>query len=417
MPDLLEAPPVPENDAAQDVFKSLQSFDTNNPQPVAKEEPVQKEPTEAPEAKADDSDKPEAMKPKSKLDKLGKITKPEDKKEEPKTEDAAPPKGEKEEEIKGPPPLLREALKQAKSDMAALRAELDKVRPDAEKVKELRSELESSREELAKLKAQSLNDTERQTFESLRQQHARWELEQKPEYQSEVMAPINARIERMRKIGKDASLSPVAMEALAKAVDLEDEIDRSREFRRIFKEAEIDADDFNDYVSAMSSIARDLNETYYPKMEQMQKQALEIEQAARHKTKEDMEQAKIREEQTFKKEFDYVHNILTSETLAPILADTDLNVDGITMAEALRGAQPSTDPRERAVEALSAAAIPFIIEWANKKVNKLHELEKANHIRNGTQPKRGDALQKTPEPKATPDDPNKVFKGFGSFGG
>lgn len=413
MPAIIESPAQP---SAQDVFKSVESFDTQTPKQVTPPEP----PPEKPEADTQIlTDKPEPEKPKpeakatekkSALDKMGAVKKPEVAKPE------AKPNGvvveEKPVDV-GNTKQLREAYEKQKAEFASLKAELDKVRPDYEKI---RKDFDLTRAELTELKAANLNPEERGRFDKLREIHATWELEQDKSYQEKVMAPIHQRIAKIHKVATEAKLDPVATEAVKNAMDLPDELDRSREIRRILKGADLEPDDFHDFYTSLTTVGRELNEKYYPEMEAKQKQALDIEQAARTKDKQEAEQAQVREKAEFQKERDFVHKHLTEQSLKHLMEETDLSVDGVTLAEALQGAEPADNARDRAYQSQAGAAMPFVIEYTNKLLAKIHELEQANQIRNGSSPSRSDALVKTTEAKRTPDDPNAVFKSVGSFG-
>lgn len=371
-------------------------------------------------------DKPDAMKTdgekgkKSRLDQLTGLKKPEEKKElkeqkevEGKNGSEADPKT---------PPELRAAYERAKKDAAAYKAELDKIRPDFEKVAELKAERDTSREELAKLKALNLNEEERGQYSKLQELHALDVLRESKEYREKIMAPIQSRLTKIESAIKEAKLNPVAAEALKSAIDIQDEFARNREIRRVFKEAELEPDDLNDFTSSMVRVAGELNDQYYPALEAKEKQALEIQAAARLKDKEQAEQSTAKEKQEFQKEHEFVRNLLKEDKLKLLFEDTDLSVDDgegnrITLAEALENVVPADNPRDRAYEVNTGAVFPFVIEFMNKILAKNHMLEEANRVRNGSQPKRGDAVQKTVDTGEKKLTAEEVFKAPGlNFG-
>lgn len=372
-------------------------------------------------------DKPDAMKTdgekgkKSRLDQLTGLKKPEEKKGEQK------PNGQATETEKpvdmGNAKQLREAYEKQKQDMAALRAELEKVKPNAEKLEQYRKDLDMSREELAKLKALNLNEEERGQYSKLQELHALDVLRESKEYREKIMAPIQSRLTKIESAIKEAKLNPVAAEALKSAIDIQDEFARNREIRRVFKEAELEPDDLNDFTSSMVRVAGELNDQYYPALEAKEKQALEIQAAARLKDKEQAEQSTTKEKQEFQKEHEFVRNLLKEDKLKLLFEDTDLSVDDgegnrITLAEALENAAPADNPRDRAYEVNAGAAMPFMIEYLNKLLAKNHTLEEANRVRNGSQPKRGDAVQKTVDTGEKKISADEAFKAPGlNFGG
>jgi hypothetical protein len=407
--------------AAQSIFNPESAPPKQEAQPQV-EAPQTTVKTEAPEGQKL-VDKPDAMKSegekgkKSRLDQLTGLKKPEEK-AEPKTVEKAV---EDKPVDMGNAKQLREAYEKQKQDMAALRAELEKVKPNAEKLEQYRKDLDMSREELSKLKALNLNDEERGQYSKLQELHALDVLRESPEYQQKIMAPIQSRLGKIESAIKEAKLNPVAAEALKTAIDIQDEFARNREIRRVFKEAELDPDDLNDFTSSMVRVAGELNDQYYPALEAKEKQALEIQAAARLKDKEQAEQSTTKEKQEFQKEHEFVRNLLKEDKLKLLFEDTDLSVDDgeggrVTLAEALENAAPADNPRDRAYEVNAGAAMPFMIEYLNKLLAKNHTLEEANRLRNGSQPKRGDAVQKGVELKETPIDANDVFKRQGPFG-
>lgn len=392
--------------AAQSLFKpDSEPTPTQTTTEPAKTEPAPAETTQTL------VDKPEVVKddkPKSRLEKIGQVKKPEEKKVEPKVEE----KGESQPEPKTPPEL-RNAYNLSKKEAAELRAELEKVKPDYEKI---RVDYDLTKKELAELKALNLNPEERKTFDSLRELHARYELEQKPDYQEKILAPIQRHLKKLEKVATDAKLGPVATEALKNAMDIEDEIDRGREIRRIFKEADLEQDDFNDFYTSMVGVGKELNERLYPEMDKAQKNAIGVEQAARTRQKQEAEQAQIKEKAEFQKEKEYVTNLLKSDKLKIIFDDTDLSVDGTTLEQAIAQAEPADNPRDRALEVQSAAVMPFMIEYLNKLLAENHQLHEGNRARNGSGPKITDAQVKTPDTKGPQLDADAIFKNPASFG-
>lgn len=398
--DTLEAPPQ----SAHDVFKSVESFETSTPRQI-------ENPTPAPESKPDATtadkpapdagsqeliDKPDAMKKtgekKSALDKVGQVKKPEAEKPAEQKPNGTP---ESKPVDMGNARQLREAYDKQKTEFAALKAELDKVRPDYEQIKK---DFDLTREELTKLKAMNLNEDERKRFDGLREMHARYELESSTEYQQKVMAPIQMRIAKIDKVATEAKLDPAATVALKDAMDIPDELDRNREIRRIFKAVEgMEPDDFSDFYSSMTAVGKELNEQLYPQMEAKLRSAVEIEQAARLRDKEQAEQKTTAEKAEFQKEHAYVHKLLSEESLKPLLEETDLAIDGVTLADAMKGAEAADNSRDRAYQAHAGAALPFVIQYTNKLLQELHELKTANKIRNGSAPSRNDALSKAGE--------------------
>lgn len=419
----------PPAQSANDVFHSVESFDTPNPKAVQPEKPATEATSDTSSTPNPDTstgtqeliDKPDAMKDapvkpgekKSALEKIGKVAKPEAAKAPDK--DANGKTVEEKPVDAGNTRQLREAYEKQKADMAALRAELDKVRPDAEKLVELRAELDGSREELAKLKALNLNDEERKEYGSLREMHALDVLRSSPEFEKNYLAPARMQVAKIESAAKQANLSADATESLKNAMDIQDEFARDTEIERILTAAELAPNIHNRFLNAMSAVGRELQEKLYPAMEAKEREAFNIQQAARLREKQQGEQKSTAEKAEYLKEYGEVRKMLTEETLRPLMEDTELSVEGTTLAEAIENAEPATTPREKAAQAQVFAAAPFMVMKINKLLQKVHELEQGNKIRNGASPSRADALVKTPNNQHAPLDANTVFKSVSTF--
>ena len=333
-------------------------------------------------------DKPDAMKPKSKIDALGKINKPEEKKVEQTTNGKEPAKEPNPDNLKE----FRQQYDLTKKERDELKAELEKVKPDYEKI---RKEFDLTKEELNKLKALNLNGEERQRFDSLRQQHALVELRESKDFKEKILAPIQQRLGKIEAAVSEAKLSPTGAEALKNAMDIQNEFSRDREIRRIFSEVEgITPEDLSLFVSSMSTVGRELNEQFYPRMEQAEAQASEIEKASRQNSKQQAEQAKMKEEQEYKRESEALTKELGDGAFKVLLDDPELSIDGVTFADALKDAELPANARERAYHAKTAQATPFLIQFINKLWSENHSLKSANKARNGASPSLTDGVVK-----------------------
>jgi hypothetical protein len=400
MPD-----PVIDPTSAQDVFKSVQTFETSTPKPATPPpSPPQSDASPAAPAKPDagasttvEIDKPDAMKPdaakKGALDKLGQVKKPEVKAPEQKPNGTQTQTPESQPDL-GKANVLREAYEKQKADMAALRAELEKARPDLEKLTELRAELDGSREELARLKAMNLSDDERKELVTHRQQNALQALRESPDFRKEYVTPILAQTAKIDNAAKLANLSAEATMALKDAMDKPDEFERDTEIERILQDADLAPNVYNRLFNGLTAVGRELQEKLYPALQAKEREAWDIQQSARQRDRQQAEQQTQASKQAYAKEQEFVYNALTQQALAEIVKDTDLAIEGTTMMDAMKGADIDDDPRERATQAALAAAGPFLIMKINKLLQQVHDLETANKIRNGSTPSRSDAVQK-----------------------
>jgi len=349
------------------------------------------EPTETkveePEAKTGEP-KPEEKKP-SKLDKV-KLNKPKD--EEPKAE----PKPEEPKKKPTQEENIR-ILRQAKEELDKLKPEYEKFRTDFDAKDK---ELLTTKEELAKLKALGLNEQERQEYQKYRDLHAVEAVKNSEDFKAHIEAPIKAKVDWISTIAGRANLDETTKAALYNAVDIPDKLDRQKAIREIFKNADLDIDDFQTYTSEVISASNELNEVLYPKMDNTLAKAQEIELAAREKEKTQAEQSSAKEMEEFSKEHNDLVEQLSKENLRVLLDDTSLSIDGTSMAEAMKSATPASDPKEKAWQAIAGSALPFVVQWAQNILNENHQLKQANNIRNKVSPSLGkDGMAKTADQK------------------
>lgn len=347
-------------------------------------EPTEQKP-EAPEAKTEEP-KPEEKKP-SKLDRL-KLEKPKDEEKKPEAKPEEPKKKPTQEEN------IR-ILRQAKEELDKLKPEYEKYRTDLESKDK---ELLTTKEELAKLKALGLNEQERQEYQKYRDLHAIEAVKNSEDFKNHIEAPIKAKVDWISTIADRAKLDETTKSALYNAVDIADKLDRQKAIREIFKNADLDIDDFQTYTGEVIAAANDLNENLYPKMDETLAKAQEIELAAREKEKNQAELMSAKEKEEFSKEHNDLVEQLSKDHLRVLLDDTNLSIDGTSMAEAMKNAAPATDPKEKAWQAIAGSALPFVVQWAQNILNENHKLKTANNIRNKVSPSLGrDGIAKTPE--------------------
>ena len=107
-----------------------------------------------------------------------------------------------------------------------------------------------------------------------------------------------------------------------------------------------------------------------------------------------------KEKEEFSKEHNDLVEQLSKDHLRVLLDDTNLSIDGTSMAEAMKNAAPATDPKEKAWQAIAGSALPFVVQWAQNILNENHKLKTANNIRNKVSPSLGrDGIAKTPDQK------------------
>lgn len=390
MPDDTDINAIFKSGPTTETFSSDETDFVGGPNDVKPIESNPEPPEQKPEALEAKSEEPkqEEKKP-SKLDRL-KLEKPkdEDKKPEAKTEEPKR-KPTQEENIK--------ILRQAKEELDKLKPEYEKYRTDLETKDK---ELLTTKEELAKLKALGLNEQERQEYQKYRDLHAVEAVKNSEDFKNHIEAPIKAKVDWISTIADRSKLDDTMKSALYNAVDIPDKLDRQKAIREIFKNADLDIDDFQTYSNEVIAAANELNENLYPKMDETLGKAQEIELAAKEKERNQAELMSAKEKEEFSKEHTELVDQLSKDHLRVLLDDTNLSIDGTSMAEAMKNATPATDPKEKAWQAIAGSALPFVVQWAQGILNENHKLKTANNIRNKVSPSLGrDGIAKTPDQK------------------
>lgn len=388
---LLDSPPVTAPDAATDVFKNSGSFDgTQAPAPENRTQPLAKDPPAKVEAKIEPTNK-------TPLQKMGAIKKPEPEKvAEPVIEKNSGPT--KEENFK----LLRERAEKAEKELGVIKPEFEKIKPA----------YETTRQEFEALKAKGLNEEERQEFARLREMNAVEIMRQSPQYQEKLAVPIQKRINRIELVAKNAKLSPQSTSALIDAVDILDEFEREDAIRAIVKGEDLEPEKYQALASAAVSTALDLNDNWYPKVDAAEKQALDVQTAARTREQQQATEMSTKQQAELKKAHDEVYTQL-GESLKPLFDEPDLAVEGTTLSEAMKNPAKASSPQEMAAQEQLAAAAPFMVELINRVLKKNFDLEQANKLRNGSAPNRTDGKTKIQDNKEAPLDAKEVFQGRG----
>lgn len=379
---LLDSSPAYSPDQAQSIFKPDSPLPQQEQAPSRTQELADKPNVKPQEAKPENAALESAGKKKSALDKVGGIKKPEIPKEEVKVEEPAKTvvKNDKEENWA----FMRKKVEDAEKELSTVKPELERLKP----------EYETTKAELAKMKALGLTETERNEFKLYREMHAVEAVKNSKDFKEKIMGPIQAKIGKIKSVSSNAKLQPQQASALLDACDIEDEFQRNKAIRSIVRGEDLEPEDYQALADSAISAARDLQETLYPKHDEALGRAEEVQLAARAREQQQGQQATQKQQQEDKRAHEEVWNILSTDKLKLVLDEQDLSIDGITMADAMKGAEAAASPQDRAFEVQAAAALPFIVEYANRALAKVAALEQANKIRNGVVPSRRDGATK-----------------------
>lgn len=385
---LIDSPPA--NDSAASVFKRETPFDGAHSEPAKVETP----PVLAPEKPATP---PPAVK-KGPLDKMGKINKPEPPKEEP----VVPPVKVDDKEKNWN--LLRERAEKAEKELNTIKPEYEKIKPA----------YETTRQEFEALKAKGLNEEERSEFARLREMNAVEMVRNSIEYRKKLQIPAQKQFDRIQAVAKNANLKGQALAALNEAVEIPDDFQRAKAIRAIVKGEDLEPEDYQELANIAVTAANDLMTNWYPKMDEVEAQALEVQNAARAKQGQAQQEMSTKQKAELDKAHQDVYSQLSGESLKPLFDEPDLSVEGTTLADAMKNPAKAGSPQEMAAQEQLAAAAPFMIEHINRLLKKVFDLEQANKMRNGSAPNRNDGKTKTQDPaKEQQLDAKEVFQGKG----
>ena len=269
--------------------------------------------------------------------------------------------------------------------------EWDKAKPEFEKTK---TELASVRKEYEELKSIGLNEKERAEYVRYRDLNAKEAVRQSEEFKNEIMAPIQKNIGKINSASQNATLSEDAHRQMLLACDIPDEWQRNKAIRAAIATADLEMDDVKTLSDIVIASAKELNEVWYPKEDEKMAKAAEIEAAAKERDQNQYKEFQGKQKAEFENEHKSVLNILSTDKLKQLVEDPTLVIEGVSMIDAMKGAAQATTMRDRAFEVHAAAALPFVVEDRNRWRAKYDELEKANHLRNGSAPSRSDGQPK-----------------------
>ncbi len=378
---LLENPPVQTSaptyspDQANSVFKD-DTTPKNRPEPKAA--PVEQKPSQVEKPK-DNAAIDSAGKKKGPLDKIGAVKTPVEEVAAPVIDTKAKPPT-KEENLA----ILRERAEKAERELGTLKPAYEKYE------KELKPAYETTAAELAALKAKGLNEEERNEFSRLREMNAVEAVKRSAEFQQKILAPIQKKVANIQSKAANAKLNPQATSALMDACDIEDDWQRAKAIRGIFQGEELEPEDYKTLADSVIATANDLNENWYPKHDEALAKAEEVQVAARARQAQQGQEMSQKQEADMKKAHEEVYSMLSTDSLKPVFEDHELVVEGTTLAEALKNPAKASTPQEMAAQEQLAAAAPFLIQYANKALQKLADIERANKARNGASTSRTD---------------------------
>jgi hypothetical protein len=314
----------------------------------------------------------------------------EEKAAEPKKDEVVP-----EPEFKSPAQKLKWGELRTKAE------ELDKLKPEVESLKTKIAELEK-----AEPKLPSEVEAELQELRNFRSAYA---IEETPEYQQSVIAPMS---EVKNTLDQVAEYAGVEVQALYDSLDITNPFQRASAIRKALVASENEVGE--DAIQMAISATNEFHKNVVPKMQELKSNAAEIQKSLQ--SQKQVEQSRMSEKQQaeLKKASTEIYGKLEA-SLKKIPGLFDDPKVGEAMKKASL-ANPSEKPMMAAYQAQVAAAMPYLIQTLNGLIQKNASLEKLAKSRSGAGAGPGEANRQGPVTRDGPDGGKSIMDALSSVG-
>ena len=393
-PDPANSAPAPDRGKSlmEGLDSAISQFQANKNQPAAPavETPAVEVKAEVvPTDLAPDKDKPETLKDFDNPWEAEIKTEEEKKVEEPKKDEV-------------PEPTFKSEAQTAKwGELKAKATELDKIKPEVESLKAKLAELEKAEPKLAP-------DIETELTE-LRNFRSAYAIEETPEYQAAVVAPMS---EIRNTLDQVAEYAGVASTALYDSLDITNPFQRAGVIRKALLASENEVGE--DAIQMAITATNEFHKNVVPKMNELKANAAEIQKSLQGQKQ--VEQARMSEKQ--KAEMAASSTEMYTKLEANLKKIPGL-FDDPKVGEAMKKAalaNPAEKPMLAAYQAQVAAAMPYLIQKLNGLIQKNASLEKLAKSRSGASAGPGEANRQGPAPRTGPDGGKSLMDGLSEAG-
>lgn len=394
-PDPASSAPAPDRGKSlmDGLDSAISQFHANKNQPAA---PVIETPAveikaeEVPTELAPEKDKPDSLKDFDNPWEAEIKTEEEKKAEEPKKEEV-------------PEPTFKsEAQKIAWEGLRAEAKELKSLKPQLETLKTKLAELEKAETKLA-----PEVETE---LEELRNFRAAYAIEETPEYQQSVSAPMS---EIRNTLDQVAEYAGVEATALYDSLDITNPFQRAGAIRKALLASENEVGE--DAIQMAITATNEFHKNVVPKMNELKANASEIQKSLQGQKQVQQEQMTQKQQAEMKAASSEIYNKLESN-LKKIPGLFDDPRVGESMKKASL-ANPSEKPMLAAYQAQVAAAMPYLIQKINGLIQQNASLEKLAKSRSGAGAGPGEANRQGPAPtRDGPDGGKSLLDGLAAMG-
>jgi len=301
-----------------------------------------------------------------------------------------------------PEPVFKEPAQKAKwGELRSKAEELDKLKPELETLRTKIAELEKAEPKLS-----SEVEAELQELRNFRSAYA---IEETPEYQQTVTAPM---VEVKNTLDQVAEYAGVEVQKLYDALDIQNPFQRASAIRKALVASENDVGE--DAIQMAITATNEFHKNVVPKMQELKANAAEIQKSLQS-------QKQIQQEQMTQKQ-----KAELAAASTEIYAKLEANLkkipglfDDPKVGEAMKKAalaNPSEKPMLAAYQAQVAAAMPYLIQTLNGLIQKNASLEKLAKSRSGAEAGPAAANRQGPVTRDGPDGGKSLLDGLSSLG-
>lgn len=261
---------------------------------------------------------------------------------------------------------------------------------------------ESLKKEVSDLRGKpQIPEEVQKRLDHLEQLYAVEMLDQKPDFQQDVIAPLQEQLDELGRAANHAGLDANQRQALRAAAEDSDSFTRIRSIKQIIG-ASTKIEDPEE-ISSLIQFAVEHAGKYQDakKIEQKYvRDAANIANSVRGKEAQATEQEKKRSEA----EYNTAHEEMIGTLKGPLSALFDDPVFGPTLQESLKGIRPAETAMDRAYQAQAGEILPFSVKVINKLMAEVSTLRKSLQAREAAKPKTTDGT--TPAAEQGQQQPN-----------
>lgn len=299
------------------------------------------------------------------------------------------------------PTFKSEAQKIAWEGLRAEAKELKALKPQLETLKTKLAELEKAEPKLAP-------DVEAE-LQELRNFRSAYAIEETPEYQQAVTAPMS---EVKTTLDQVAEYAGVDAQALYDSLDITNPFQRASAIRKALTASENEVGE--DAVQMAINATNEFHKNVVPKMQELKANAAEIQKSLQSQKQVQQEQMTQKQQAEMQAASTEIYSKLEANLKKiPGLFD-DPRVGEAMKKAAL--ADPSQKPMLAAYQAQVAAAMPYLIQTLNGMIQKNAALEKLAKSRSGAEAGPGAANRQGSVVRDGPDGGKSLMEGLAALG-